>query len=175
MKKSIIAVIAVALVVGITNVNAMTKSELKAKIDAGVTINGVKYTPTADQKTQIDRYLDDEETVISTTDADKIAAQIDEAVKVLDAQKVTSLSKESLAKLPADVKTQLSGIVSTIEETTGLTIEINDDGIMNVKKGDTSIVKLGDSIVKKTNNNNIIVVSSLISVVGLAFVAKKFF
>lgn len=174
MKKSIFAVLVAVLLLGVTNVNAMTKAQLQAKIEKGYKINGVTYLPTADQKVQIDRYF--AENTISDSDAAVISNNIDTVVAVLEENKVTDLSKDTLAKLPAEAKTKITNAVDTISTTANVTIDLAENGNFTVKdkKGILNLT-VGDSLVKKTNNNNVIVVSSLVSLVGIAFVARKFF
>ncbi len=168
MKKSIFAVIAVALMVGFTNVHAMTEAELQAKLTKAYTINGVTYQADAAQKVQIERYLKENE--ISASEADFLASQVDEAVAV-----IAESGAKSISEIPAAYQEKLTAIANKVTDTTGIQFTVADGQVVVTDGSGKTILTAGDSMVKKTNNNNVIVASSLISLVGIAFVARKFF
>ena len=58
----------VALFIGLVSVNAMTESELEAKLTKSYTVNGSTFKASDSQKVLIKRYLDQYE--VSSSDAD---------------------------------------------------------------------------------------------------------
>ena len=168
MKKGILFAIAVVLLCTFTNVNAMTESELKAKLTKTYVINGATFKANESQVAQIERYLAQNE--ISATDADIIASKIDEAVNVIKASGATSI--DGLSRTSKD---QLISIANDISNTTAVKLSISK-GVLSVYNTDGSLfTKVEKNVVKQTNSNNIIVLSSLVSLIGIAFVSKKFF
>ena len=104
MKKLLTVLMATALFAGMTSVSAMSESELKSKLTATYTINGESVSLSSSQKALVKRYLDKEE--VSSTDADYIAAKVDEAIAILNnsgekAKNFKNLSATTKNKLKA--------------------------------------------------------------------------
>lgn len=169
MKKSIFAVVVAVLLFGFSNVDAMSKSELQAKLTQTYVINGVEFKVNESQKAQIERYIATND--ISEKDADFIAARAKDAVKVIEAAGVKSLDE-----LDSASKSQLVSLINSVSEKTSVKVSVADNGDVKVYNLDgTLFTTVTKNVVKQTNNNNIIVLSSLVSLLGIAFVAKKFF
>jgi hypothetical protein len=168
MKKGILFVIAAVVLFGFSNVYAMSESELQEKLTKAYTINGATFQANGSQIAQIERYLKENE--ISEADADVISAKVDEMVKVIEDSGATSIS--ALKTTDTD---KLTTILNDISDKTSVKLSVSNGTISVYNTDGTLFTKIEESVVKQTNNNNIIAISSLISLIGIAVVAKKFF
>jgi hypothetical protein len=162
--KNILFIVVAVILFGFNNVSAMSESELESKLTKAYVINGTTFQVDSSQKIQIERYLKQNE--ISSSDADKIAAKVDEAVKVIEASNAKSISA-----LDKNTKNKLISIANDVSNTTSVKISVSDGAISVYNTDGTLFTKIEDSVVKQTNNNNIIIVTSLVSLVGIAFIA----
>lgn len=166
MKKIICAVLLAVSVLGLTNVSAMTKDELKTKLTSTYEVNGVKFRATDSQIVEIERYINTND--ISDYDAEFISNKIDEAVAIIEKGNATSLSE-----LTEFEKEQLMGLVNDITTQTDIKLTV-EDGVITVYNLDGTLFTKIDNIVKYTNDSKIlIVIASSIAVLGaLTLVAK---
>lgn len=171
MKKTIFAVLAAVALFGFTNVDAMTESELKAKLTKEYVIDGEKIQMSASQVAELDRYLKEYE--ISSKDADYISKKIDEALKIAQdgkAKSFTELTKEEKQKMVAIVSdiTKQTSVKATLTEGGKLTI-FEENG----KTPFTVITDKDNGIQNTDSNNTILAIAGIISVVGVAVIVKK--
>lgn len=171
MKKIVYLLLVITAFFTSYNVNAMTESELKAKITKSYTIDGEEIKITASQIAELDRYLNKYD--LSSDDCDFISSKIDEAVAIAQAGKAksfTELTSEEVAKMIA--------IVSEVNEKTSVKANLTKGGKLTIYEQDGStpftIITDKDNGIKDTNNNYfIIVIASAISLLGVIVITKK--
>ena len=172
MKKLFVALLAVVLVGGVANVNAMSEKDLLAKISQTYTVNGKTVKVDQSILVQVERYLDTYE--VSEADADIIAAQIDEVAAYMKKNNITSydqLSKEG--------KNVVANAVKTISNKTSVKLSISDSGALTVyAPGTNKVFAVVDSdgvVIRKTGNTYAIVaVAGVITLAGAVIAFRKF-
>lgn len=167
MKKGLIALFAALSLVGITNVEAMSKDELKTKLTASYTINGAVFKLDSAQVVQLERYLDSYE--LSSDDADYISKKVDEAIAVIDASDVKSI--DALSKQD---RSKLSKLVSDVSNNTSVKASVSGGELVIYDpvtgKEFTRITKKA----KQTGTTDyILIVSGLVSLVGISTLVIK--
>lgn len=171
MKKFGCALLAVALFFMGTTVNAMTESELKAKLTQTYTINGETVKLSDYQVAELERYLDKYE--VSAKDADYIAGKVDEVIELAKTAKATSFSD-----LTADEVSKVIAIVSDISKNTSVKASLTKGGKLTIYEEDGktpfTVITDKDNGIQDTNNNYfIIVIASVISLLGIVVITKK--
>ena len=169
MKKSFL-IVALVLFLGIINVFAATENQLLEKFAEGYVVGGVTVKATDYQLNEAKRYLNKYE--VSEADCDFIIAKMDEIYGLAlsdNAKSFTELSDASKAKAVA--------IVAEISNKTSVKATLTKNGILTIYESDgkTVFAQIVDKhMVKQTGSNNIIFVAlSIVSVFGIAYIAKK--
>ena len=166
MKKLLILSLA-ALFVGIGSANAMTESELKAKID-GLSANGI--TVSEGTKKQVADYLGKYE--LTGAECDIIAADIDKAVEVIKSEDVKDLSK-----LSSTSKDKLKALVNDVTSKTSVKATVTDGNIVVLNEDGTVFAEVDGKVVKNTGNNDVLPViasvSFVVTLVGAYFVVRQ--
>lgn len=172
MKKILVALFAIMLFLGITNVKATTEDELKEKIKNGYVVNKTEVKPTVYQINEMERYLNKYE--ISDADCTFIAEKMDEIyemAKVDNAKTFTDLSKSS--------KTKAVAIVAEISNKTSVKATLTSDGVLTIFESDgkTVFCKIIDKhLTKQTGvSNYVLAFAGFASVFGVAYIVKKAF
>lgn len=166
MKKLLLTVLTVILVLGSTNVSAMTKDELKAKLTKTYTINGVEVKATNSQIAQIERYFSQNE--ISEEDATYIANKIDEAIAIVEAG-----NAKELKDLTKTEKDKLKALVNDISNHTSVKATVLKGGVIRVYNNDGTYEDFTDLIKYTDNSNVILMVAGAISLLGVAVITRK--
>lgn len=171
MKKLSYILLAIAVLFMSTNVNAMTESELIAKITKTYIIDGEEVKVTASQVTELERYLNKYE--LSSEDADYISAKIDQAVAIAQSGKA-----KSFTELTSDEVAQMMTIVSEVSENTSVKATLTKGGKLTIYEQDgttpfTVITDKDNGIQHTDNNYFIIVIASAISLLGVVVITKK--
>lgn len=162
--KKMLVVLAAFLLVGVTNVSAMTESELEAKLTASYNINGTTFKANASQVNQIKQYLAKNE--ISSSDADYIASAVDRAVEV-----IKSSGAKSFKEIDSKYKDQLSSIAKDVTKNTAVKVTLSNDGTVSVYNTDgTLFTKATSSIIKRTGAISLL---GATSAVGAIYIARK--
>lgn len=165
MKKLLTVLMATALFAGMTSVSAMSESELKSKLTATYTINGESVSLSSSQKALVKRYLDKEE--VSSTDADYIAAKVDEAIAILNN---SGEKAKNFKNLSATTKNKLKALVSDVSANTSVKATVTDGAIV-IYTSDGKVFAEVSSVVKQTGANyTVAVVASIITILGAALV-----
>ena len=170
----------VALFIGLVSVNAMTESELEAKLTKSYTINGSTFKASDSQKVLIKRYLDQYE--VSSSDADYISGKLDEAKNILQASgkgsfyDLSRADKDKIIALCADVSSNTS--VDIVEKECTVNITINKGKLVVYVPGTNDVfyqtpVNPVNGDVVQTNDNLTVAVAGLISVLGVAIAVRK--
>jgi len=163
MKKfGVIAFLAVVMFGLSTNVSAMTKSELQAKFTATYTVNGKEISLRDTEKVLVEEYLAKND--VTSTDADYIASKIDEALTIMRNANVSDIKS-----LPSSAKKQLVDLVTDISNNTAVKATVLSGGILSIQNLDgTEFAKVTKDAIKQTGSNNIILITGVISLVGIA-------
>ena len=171
MKKALyVLALSMFLLVG-TNVSAMTKQDLKAKLTDTYTVGGKQVSAPANIVTEIERYLNKYD--LSSKDCDYIAKKFDEALKVVQeagATDFTSLSDSD--------KSKLVSIASDVSKNTSVKVTLTKGGKLTIYESDGktpfTIITDKDNGIQNTNNNYlVIVIASVISLLGVVVITKK--
>ena len=169
MKKIIFVLVLVAFM-GIISVKATTESELKTKLMNGFEIGGEVIKPTDYQAQEIERYLNKYE--VSDEHATFISEKIDEIYNI-----AKSCNAKSFTDLTSDAKSKIVSIVAEISSNTSVKASLTKNGILTIYESDGKTVFaeiIDKDITKQTGSNNILFVTfSIVSVFGIAYVAKK--
>lgn len=160
----IVAVVAFAFTL---KVNAMSESELYSKITKSYTINGQTYKIDNSYAVEIKRYLDTYD--VTDDEANYIATQIDEAVKVVASSGVTDIKN-----LSNENKDKLKSLVSNVKNNTSVNATVDKDGNLVIYDKDGNVFsKITKDMVRKTGNGYLTVIVSSISIIGLLVIAMK--
>lgn len=112
MKKIGLLIAVICVLFGLTNVSAMTESDLKAKLSQTVQLKNGSYKLSAGDKKLLDDYLNQYE--VSSEHADFIAARVDKAIEIMkseghaDFKKYSKASKEALKALVVEISNNTS-------------------------------------------------------------------
>lgn len=172
MKKKFIVALAAFFVFGLVNVSAMSESELQNKLTKAYTVNGVTYQATAAQKKDIERYLANNE--ITESDADYIAAQIDNIIAVVKESGVKDLNK-----LSSSYKNQITNILNDIANKTGIKVSVKNGSVAVYNKNSNelafeySLDKDNNGIIKRTGSASILYIAAATSLIGALYFANK--
>lgn len=169
MKKcSMIVLAALALFGFSASVNAMTEDELEAKLTASYDINGNEISLRDTEKVLVEQYLAKNE--ISESDADYIASKVDEAIAILRNANVTNVNDLSSAD-----KNRLVALVSDISENTAIKATVLSGGVLSIQNIDgTEFARVTKEAIRQTGNNNVLLITGIISLVGLAIAVGMF-
>ena len=168
MKKirNIVCLFVAMLLVGTLNVNAMSKDELKAKLTKAYTINGATFQATSDQKVEIERYLSQNN--VSESDADYIASKIDEAVAIIERGDATSFEKLTKAE-----KNEIKALLTEVSNNTSVKVTAVKNGVKVYNLDGTVFTVVTASKVKYTDTYMIITLAGVVSIIGIAVIARK--
>lgn len=165
MKKVLLVVIATVMLF-VSNVFAMSKSDLEEKLTKAYTINGVTFQASDSDITKIKRYIKQND--ISESDADYISKKVDEAVKVIDESGVTSLNR-----LPKKYREELVDICNDVTKHTDIKVTASKKSITIYNIDGTKFDEFDSEVIKKTGYSNFVVVTSVVSLLGVAFITRK--
>ncbi len=168
MKKirNIVCLFVAMLLVGTLNVNAMSKDELKAKLTKAYTINGATFQATSDQKVEIERYLSQNN--VSESDADYIASKIDEAVAIIERGNANSFEKLTKAE-----KNEIKALLTEVSNNTSVKVTAVKNGVKVYNLDGTVFTVVTASKVKYTDTYMIIALAGVVSIIGIAVIARK--
>ena len=169
MKKLLVFV--ALFVFGLASVSAMTESEFKAKLN-GTTkeINGSTFKLTDQEKTLVERYLDQYE--VTSADADLIVEKLEDVFDILK-----NSGKKKFQDLPADKKQEVKTIVTNLSASANsvdCTIK-NGKLVVYVPNSNRGEIFYETPVlpIAPTNRSYLLAGLGLISVVGLALAFKK--
>ena len=170
MKK--LAVFFVALFVGMISVNAISSSDLEAKLSKKYVINGSRFEATDAQKNVIRSYV--KQYKLSDEDAEYISKKIDVVMDILKAS-----GKKSFYNLSSADKKKIIDIVADVTANTSVKLAIAKKYLVIYKPGTNEVFhkepiyprENGD--IEQTNRSLSIAVAGLISLAGLAVAVKK--
>ena len=167
MKKFL--VLLVALSFGLTSVSAITEAELKEKLSQSYTVNGSTFKATDEEKTLIERYLDQYE--VTSADADVIVAKLQAVFDVLE-----NSGKKTFQELSDADKARVVALVADVDATDSIDCAIVD-GVFIVYVPNTNKGRVFyESPVKpiaQTNRDLIVAGLGVISVIGMALAFRK--
>lgn len=112
MKKIGLLIAVICVLFGLTNVSAMTESDLKAKFMQKVELKNGTYSLSDGERKLIEDYLNKYD--VSEADADFIAARVDKAIEIMkseghaDFKKYSKASKEALKALVVEISNNTS-------------------------------------------------------------------
>ncbi len=168
--KKVILVFALVAFLGIINVKAATESDLLAKLSQGYVVDNETVKASDYQISEAKRYLNKYD--VSESDADFIIAKIDEIYNLAKADKAKSFTELSDAS-----KTKAVSIVAEISNKTSVKATLTKNGILTIYESDgkTVFTEIVDKdITKQTGSNNVLFIAlGIVSVFGIAYVAKK--
>jgi hypothetical protein len=161
----------VALFIGLVSVNAMTESELEAKLTKSYTVNGSTFKASDSQKVLIKRYLDQYE--VSSSDADYISGKLDEAKNILQAS-----GKGSFYDLSRADKDKIIALCADVSSNTSVKVTINKGKLVVYVPGTNDVfyqtpVNPVNGDIVQTNDNLTVAVAGIISVLGIAIAVRK--
>ena len=162
MKKVFFVSIIAALIFTLTNVSAMSESDLRKKFDVEVKVgNGVYSLPAGDKKA-VDDYLATHE--VSEEDCQYIADRIDKAVEIIEAD-----GHAVFQDFSSSTKKQLKQLVTEIDANTSVKATVTDGSVVILNE-DGSTFYEAVKLVKQTGSeiNSIAIVASLAVVVVVA-------
>lgn len=170
MKKLFFASLVAVLFLGVTNVSAMTESELRKRFDETVTVGKTTFAVADGDKKAVDDYLAKYE--VSEKDCSYISDKIDEAIKI-----VKSEGKENFKDYSANAKTKLKKLVTDIAANTSVKATVTN-GSMVVLNNDGSTFYEVDHLVKQTGtqSDNIAIIATIsfvVSIVGACLVVRQ--
>ena len=169
MKKLLLVIALVAVsFFGVTNVNAMSESELRAKIKSSYKINGKKVTVPAEYIKLVDDYLATYK--VSSKDCDTIANQLDKIIDNAKDKKITSFDT-LMEKYSSNIKSAFSKITKK----TGVKITMSTDGKVTVYKynSDEVFAIVENGVVTNTGSASLLYIAGIISLLGVVLFAKK--
>ena len=169
MKKCL--VLLMALVFGLTSVSAMTEDELKEKLTQSYEVNGVVFKANDQQKTMIERYL--EQYDVSSADADLIYSKLQAAFDILRAS-----GKKSFYNLSSSDKNRIVALVGDVSANTSVNAAIVDGNLVVYVPGTPNgsvFYKAPVNPIAQTDSNRSVIVAGLglISLLGLALAFRK--
>ena len=167
MKK--LLVFLVALTFGFSTVNAMTEAELKEKLTQSYTVNGSTFKATDQEKTLIERYLNQYE--VSSNDADYVVEKLNAVFDILK-----NSGKKTFQELSSTDKQRIVDIVADVSRSTDFDCAIVDGKFIvyvpNTNRGEKFYVTPVKPIAQ-TNRDLLIAGLGVISVLGIALAFKK--
>lgn len=172
MKKLLVALVAV-IFAGVVNVNAITKDDLIAKLSKNYSVGEKSVKIDESIITQIRQYINDEENNVTEAELNVMSEQFDIVLNYFIAN--PSELKEDLSQAAKD---EILKAKDVLEKDARIAIEITDNGAVTATNTETNkvVVKAEDNdiTIRDTGSNYVLVaIASLISVGGIAFVAKK--
>ena len=168
MKKMLLAALfSVMCLVGMTNVSAMTEEELKSKLTATYTVNGVEWSISNGYKNQLEQYLANND--LSSADCDYIADIADKALVIVEAGSATSVSE-----LTRTEKDKLKELVKDVSNNTDVKATVTDKGTFILYNLDGSkFGTIDKTSVKQTGTQDIVIIAGAVSLLGIAIVLRK--
>ena len=168
MKKMLFAALfSVMCLVGMTNVSAMTEEELKSKLTATYTVNGVEWSISNGYKNQLEQYLANND--LSSSDCDYIADIADKALAIVEAGSATSVSE-----LTRSEKDKLKELVKDVSNNTAVKATVTDKGTFILYNLDGSkFGTIDKTSVKQTGTQDIVIIAGAVSLLGIAIVLRK--
>ncbi len=168
MKKGLLALL-VTLSLGIvTNVDAMSKEQLKTKLTSSYNINGATFRLNSSQITQVERYLNSFD--VSEEDADYIAGKVDEAVALVESGNATSISN-----LTSSERNKLTRLVNDISSSTSVKATVSGGDLVVYNPITGGVFTRINTPAKQTGTVNYVhVISGLVALIGVyTLVIKK--
>ena len=169
MKK--ILVFVALFVFGLANVSAMTESELKTKLtETTKEINGSVFKATDQEKTLIERYLDQYD--VSSEDADLIVTKLEETFDILKTsgkkkfQELSRTDKDRIVTIVTNLSAQADSVDCAI---------VNGHFVVYVPGSNRGSVFYKTQVlpIAQTNRDFLVAGLGLISVIGMALAFKK--
>lgn len=161
------------LMVGVTNVNAMSKDELEAKLTKTYEINGVSVGADSSAKVEIERYLQQND--VSEKDCDYIAGKFDEALAIIENGNATKFDE-----LTKSEKDQIKALIAEVSQNTEVKVTVLKGGkviVYNLDGTKFSEITKSDikynTDVKYTNDENVVLLAGAVSIIGLFVIARK--
>ena len=172
MKKFLVFMI--AFIIGLTNVKAITETELLERITKSYDVNGVTFSATDSQKVLVERYLNQYE--VSSKDADYIVSKLEEVFNVL---KVSG--KKSFYDLSAADKKKIVSLVADVATNTSVDVAIVSGKLVvylpNTNKGEvfyeTPIHPIANGEITQTNRTLVISGLGVFTVIGMTLAFRK--
>ena len=165
MKKIIVAVVLIMLV-GITNVSAMTESELRSKVVKSYKAGNITLKLNDHQVSLLDQYLEKNE--LTGTECDYISNKFDEVIEV-----ITKSGVSNLKDLSESDRNKLSDIASDITNNTRIKVVFSSDGVIYIYNTDGTLFTTVSSLVKQTGSLNILYIAGAISIIGASYFALR--
>ena len=170
MKK--ILVFLAVLTFSLNTVNAMTEAELKEKLTQSRTVNGAKFEATDQEKTLIERYLNQYE--VSSNDADYVVNKLNAVFDILK-----DSGKKTFQELSSADKQRIVAIVADVSANTDFDCAIVDGRfVLYVPNPDNPnekevFYKSPVKPIAQTNRDLLIAGLGIISALGIALAFKK--
>ncbi len=168
MKKGLFIALVTFLVLGFNNVYAMSKNDLEEKLIKSYTINGTTFQASDSDITKIKRYIKQND--ISESDADYISKKVDEAIDIIEESGVKSLNE-----LTKKDREKLVSICNDVSEHTAIKVTASKKTITIYNMDGTIFDEFDSEVVKKTGTTNILLMTSVVSLIGVAFITRKKF
>jgi len=169
VKNVVFVAVLMLLVVCGSRVNAMSESDLQAKMTKSYDINGTTWKVDGATEALIERYF--AENIVTGDDCQYISDRIDEAVGILKsgtAKRVEDLSSRQ--------KEQLKGLATKVTDNTQIKVTVEKGGIVTVYKvNGEQFAKVTKDNVRYTNDNTIpfVMLASSISLIGIVVIARR--
>lgn len=169
LKKVFLTVLAAILVVGTTNVSAMSKTNeklCKELSNLSYTVDGEKITVPADVVTEIERYL--EEAKIEEEDAELALIWAKKTVKALE-----EAGAKSFSDLDEDEYWTIYNYAQTAAYYAGVQFDIVDGEVVVTDFDGNVVTTITKDMIRYTDNNTILMAAGVISLLGVAVVTRK--
>ncbi len=169
MKKVSLALLLAAGLIITSPVKAMSESELKDKLTAPYTVNGVTRQMESGLVSQLERYLNKYE--VSPDDCDYIAGKMDAAIELIKKGKATRWKE-----LTNSEKESLISMVNDISNKTSVKASLSKGGVLTIfeEDGKTVFTKISGMIKYTDNSMSVVYIAgAAISLVGLLIIVKK--
>ena len=162
MKKFLIVVFALAIMLVMPKVSAMTKTQLQEKLTKTYTINGASFAVNEQQKILIERYLAKND--LSKEAIDTISNKIDEAVKIVE-----NSGAKSVDELTKATKEELKDLILETSKETKIKVTIS---IYNLDG--TKFAEVTENTVRYTDSfNYFMMLAGAISLIGVVAITLK--
>lgn len=166
MKEKLLVVFVLLLGIGVMNVSAMTKEELKEKVSKPYTISGITYQARQDDIVQLERYLVQND--LSESDMDYIAEKFDEVVKILEDGNIKSINEITNAQ-----KNSIIAIFDDVANRTSVKVTVDKDTLVIYNQDGTLFTRI-TFLVKQTGHYDILMPLSLgVTCLGFLVLLRK--
>lgn len=154
MKKILCIAIVMVGFLTMTNVHAMTESDLLAKIKSSYNINGENVKLDSSYVTLAERYFDEND--LSESDMNYISNKIDAVVNIMQNDSTADISK-----LSTTAKNEVKQIATDITANTAVKVVVTKDGFTVYNTDGSEFSEIEKTAIKYTDN-------SLINLIALA-------